>query len=268
MMTGWNRVGGTVVGVIAAIVAVGLFSMPAEKTSATTIVLRSGGRVEVASASLRGDQVVVSLGDGRLMAYPASEVDLEASGLRAAGTPVPAGAATPPPELARPGGRLGTAGAAGGEPRNVISDRDVAHVEDVRPEAAPLPEGDVNLSGAAEIVPTGAVSVTTARFALRNTILQVTGVVANRGRAIASGVTVTAEAIGAEGADAGHGSTEITDPIAEGLSVRFTVEFEVSGMPERVRVYTGSGATIPTPEPMLNIPAGEKPPAEEAGGEQ
>jgi hypothetical protein len=229
--------------------------------AAVDIVMRDGTVIEATTYTVTGSYVMLTLADGRKVAYDPADVDLDH--LRA----LEAAAAPPAPE---PKGRESIRDATAstdGQSAFTLTDDDVGHVGRT---AAAAKAAEAEEAAAADQLPAGVNEggrVTMQGVSLDEVtpgVWEVTGEVVNRTPAVASSVRLEMEAL----SDSGTVLDEATIPVAEmiepGKKVEFTHRFEVESRPvPRARVLWMGPEAAGGAEP----PAGDQQEGAEAAPE-
>ncbi len=216
----------------ALVVLIAAVGASAETAASTTrVVLVGGSTIDVASASIQGGYVYLTYPDGRMQAYPSTDVDLVASGL----VPTEANAdESEPARPVRPEGLAAAQSRASGAARMEITDDDVQHVRRVsigEDEGGESDEGDAGDTGA-----TASLLVSNLEQQVSSGNVTLTGTVSNNGAKPVSTITLEARATDRGGATVGTGSTVIPQQLEPKGSVGFTLSFPVEGEASAIRV--------------------------------
>lgn len=222
----------------------------AAAASASTVVLKTGKKLDVARFETRGDLVVVFYADGRVESYPASLVD---RGATDAANAVPTAVASPTP--AGPRSPFLGALAKSGETGAVIKDEDVRHVEKEQEQGETQPEEKKEPS-AAEIVLTGY-----DRNQLDDGSWEITANVSNKGGLPAKNVSVAVRALDKDGKVVGNGSGTLEGELAAGAAGTVKVKLAPTGSFVQLSFDLGWQELHPEPTPVPK-------PASTAGGAQ
>jgi hypothetical protein len=221
-----------------------------------TLVFEGGTTLEAAEARIQQGYVYVTFADGRMQAFPTSDVDLVASGLVKA---EPSGAEAAPEQPVRPQGLAAAQAAPATGSRLEITDEDVQHVRRASgPE--PAEEGADESGAEGSGGSTASLLVSGLGQELVGGVLNLSGQVTNNGGKPVTTITLEARAVDADGGTAGSGSTTISQQLDPKASVGFTMSFPVEADVANVRVRASAAVAdfdFSQIEPPTSAPAEE-----------
>ncbi len=207
------------------------------------VVMKDGSTVEAVSVVLVRGQVQVKLENGRFMAFDATDVDLEASGLQKSVSIPEAGEFEEP--AASSGGTKGRFGAAIARQRDEkdalkITDQDVKHIH---------PEDEADTEDETQEESTVSLDVSGLNQVLKDGILTVTGNVTNSGTEDVNAIGITAIAEDADSKPVAQGATGISAVLKAGESRSFAIAMAVTSPVAKVRVSTHAASVTPASQP-------------------
>jgi hypothetical protein len=217
--------------------------------SASTVVLTTGKRLEVARFATQGDLVVLFYSNGRVESYPLSLLDRAATdAANAVPTAVPRPTPTGPRSpflgaIARTGGTAPT-----------IKDEDVRHVDEEEGNGEAKKEEETKAPAAAEVVLSGY-----DRARLDDGSWEITANVTNKGGLAAKNVMVSVRALDADGKSVATGSGTLDGDLAAGAQGTVKIKIEPSGGFTQLGFDLGWQEIRPGPTPSPKT-AGESTP--------
>ncbi len=225
----------------------------AAAAGATTVVLKGGKRVDVASFEKKGNYVILHLANGRLESYPLDAVDFAAtSSANPAANPAPVATPSGPHSpffgaRAKPGG----AGVS-------VTDSDVKHIPTASDEAEAKGEKKADEgSGPAQVV-----LVSQDRKRLDDGSWEVTATVENQGGTPATGVSANVRLLGPNGEPLASGPSNSLAKLGPKQQGTLSAKLKANADPAQV-TFDLQWQTIreaPTPAPAaVAAPAGKPP---------
>jgi hypothetical protein len=243
--------------------------LAATGADAATVVLKGGRQLDVASVRRQGNNFVVTHANGRVEAYPAAAVDLEATRIA---NEVPAPPPSPAPALG-PHSPFFGAQASPGKPVIVVTDDDVQHVvppdEDeaawtVKPQSQAPAEGQVTL-------------IDYGKQRLEDGSWEISATVINSGRSPVAGISADVRLMDAEGKVIGSGTgtmegtlaptqqgavtARVSSPV-EPVQIGFSFRWQsITPAPEAEAGGGDASKAEAKPAPAQPVPAAAAPPA-------